>query len=316
MDLRLLGSLGLSCFLLACGSSRDPELYLGPVGAASVSVPPPLTPGDSPVCPAPAVPELALSPSVCPDDLPAARPLGFSSSGASLVLASGGQASLHEFLPSGCPALVPLSSTPSPSLSGPVALAGHLWIATPSTVEVWADGSKNTSCALPGVRALAAQGAEAWALVGGRVRRLLLSGAGCEVGEPWGLSGVPVALGTSEGGGVWLAEVLVGGCSSPVVSRYTGDGVLDEGAPTLEAWRLGLCAVQGLAEAGGVLSLVDATCGRVAEADALSGQPRGRWVATAGETLVGVVPSAGGVAWATWVEGAGAGRLRWFHEAR
>jgi hypothetical protein len=194
-------------------------------------------------------------------------------------------------------------------LTGAVARADRLWLARAEAVEVWKEDAPEASCAVAGVRSLAASGAGAWAVTGGGVRRLEVNDGVCSAGEPWPLPGVALVGAASDDGGVWIALTQPGTCGvAPAVNRYTAQGELEEGAPVFEAERLGLCNVTAMSEHQGRLLLLDGTCGRGVLVDAISGKAEGSWEAPPGQTPVGVSPAAGGALVST-ATGAGSSAL-------
>jgi hypothetical protein len=211
--------------------------------------------------------------------------------------------------PSGCPSTLPASALLVSGLTGAVARADRLWLAQAEAVEVWKEDEPEASCALAGVRSLAASGGGAWAVTGGGVRRLEVNDGVCSAGEPWSLPGAALVGAASADDGVWIALTQPGTCgAAPAVNRYTMQGELDEGAPVFEAERLGLCTVTAMSESQGKLMLLDGTCGRGTLVDAITGKAEGSWQAPPGQTPVGVIPAPGGVLVGT-ASGAGSSAL-------
>ena len=306
-----LPSLG-ALLLVACGSSEEPGVFLGPIAASSFFAPAPSPPGSlSCVSPEEVVLD-TIAPDPCPTPFAGNLPAGFAFTPQGVLLASSGEVRLLLEGGEGCPGGVS-SPLAVPALSGPIAQAGRLWLAEAGGVQVWKEGALEATCALGGVRSLVASGEKAWAVTGGGVRPLVVVGGVCEVVGVWSLPGAPLAATASDGGGVWVALTQSGACGvAPVISRYTAEGALDEASPVFEAKRLGLCSVTGLGEVGGKLALLDGTCGRVVVVDGTSGKAEGIWEAPSGQTPVGAGTIAGGALLATAAGSEGGGAFRFF----
>ncbi|MCS6899368.1 MAG: hypothetical protein RMJ98_06710 [Myxococcales bacterium] len=285
--------------LVACRSSEEAKVFLGPVVASSFQAPPPSPPGVT-SCAQPARPELPLLwPIPCAVQIPGELPIGLTPAPDGVLLAEPGGLRILSLNAAGCP----VSSTPllsTKGLTGPVAWADRLWFAQAGAVQVWRDGELETYCSLAGVRSLAAFGARAWAITGKGLHSLEVNEGSCSAGGPWWLPGSALAIAASTDTGLWVALTQPDSCrAAPVVNRYRTQGELDHSAPVFQAEQLGLCSVTVMMEHLGKLLLLDGACGQGALVDVSHGEVEGIWEVPLGQTPVGVIPMAGGALLAT-----------------
>lgn len=298
-------------FLIACGSSEDPEVFLGPISSSSPTIPTPLVPSNPCQPPTPLLLD-ALPVSSCPLVLSGTTALGLATSPEALLLVTHGEIRALKWEESGCPKPPVGPPLSLPSASGPVAFSEYLWIAEPTVVNVWSADTQKESCPIAGVRSLIPTQAGALALTGSGIYPLEISNSQCSVGASWSLPGAPLSACASQNGGAWVALVHSGTCAAPVVSRYNAQGALEESAPTLEATRLGLCNISAMTETSGKLFLFDGTCKRGAVVDAISGKVQSVWEAPPGQIPMGAVSTAKGVLFVTASGSNSSATLRFF----